>query len=346
MSNVNKIYAIEKFVKDIEASSEFYRGTLGYRKIAVSDCFHDDGSSYLLELGDSLLILTEGKSKDSTISQHIEKYGEGIQNIILDVSNVNECFQNSVKEGMEPVQAPSMQSGAGSEVEIATVKTFNYVNHTFVHFLKGELLPGFTPVEDDLHLLQENILGVDHLAICHEAETIEKFVNFYTKALGFIDNRREDIHSDISGMKTVVVESPNGNIKFPMVEPCSEKSPLMEFLNHNEGSGIHHIAYRTSNILETVDEACNKGLEFHETPASYYEHIKKQGIQNAELIDELANRSILIDEEQQGYLMQIFTLPIVDRPTLFLEFIQRNNTQGFGSGNIKALYDSLERDAS
>lgn len=343
MDLIEKISHVEKYVEDIEFSTSFYQKKLGFNLIA-KDNRNSPKQSLLLQNGSALLQLTSSTTSSDPIYQHVKMHGDSIKNIAFQVKNVQACFESALKNNATCILPPQVIADGRMVAKFAKIRVFNYLEHSFWELDSAPHLPFFDYLDMPIRGSNFDLLDMDHIAMCHQPGTIEEVVTFYKKAFLFEDNRREDIHSGISGMKTVVVESPNGNVKFPMVEPMSISSPLYEYLNHNGGAGVHHIAFGTNNITGMVEKMLLAGLQFKKTPESYYRFLKKRNLSLEVDIEELARLSILVDLQENGYLMQIFSKPVSSRPTYFIELIQRMGVGGFGSGNIKALYDSLEQE--
>ncbi|OJJ05909.1 hypothetical protein ASPVEDRAFT_139166 [Aspergillus versicolor CBS 583.65] len=293
------------------------------------------------------------------VHAHLTKHGDGVKDISFQVDDVRGVWEHAVANGAEPVREPELLKSDDGEVFVASIQTFGDTVHTFVNrsAYSGTFLPGFKAVErsDSLqeYLPKIDILEIDHCVGNHPWGGLEGAVNYYEKALNFhrfwnVDDK--EMCSDFSAMNSVVVASPNEVIKMPMNEPAEgkKKSQIEEFCDYYNGAGCQHIAFRTNNIIEAVDSLQKRGVDFLSVPDTYYADVRKRlervGTQVAEDIDTLQRYNILIDFDEGGYLLQIFTKHVGDRPTVLLEIIQRENFDGFGAGNFKSLFEAFERE--
>lgn len=335
MADVEKIAYIEMYVTDIEYSKGFFINTLNFQEIAM---YKKHQMVKILIQHDKInIILTSSTSKENKFYDHVLMHGDGIKKIAFITKDVAECFNKCVNNGAKPIVFPKIIR----LIHCAIVEVYNKIEHEFINECNIQKLDGFiyqNVLENKIKLFR----SIDHIALCFEKIHIKKWSSFYIKALNFVETREENINSSISGMETLVIESKNSNIKFPIVAPLSKESPLQDFLLNNNGSGVHHIAFLTHNIEEAVKFYLEKRGTFRQTPYHYYNIIRKKFPHMRKVIDRISALHILYDEDIYGSLMQIFTTPIVYRKTLFLEFIQRKKSNSFGSGNIQALYESLE----
>ncbi|KAJ5398654.1 hypothetical protein N7465_009143 [Penicillium sp. CMV-2018d] len=295
----------------------------------------------------------------SDLHAHLTKHGDGVKDIAFQVDEVRSVWAHAVENGAESVREPEVIKSDEGEVLIAAIRTFGDTIHTLINrsAYEGQFLPGFKTVEHthDLqkHLPKIDIVEIDHCVGNQPWDGLDGIVKYYEEALNFhrfwtVDDK--EMCTDFSAMRSVVVASPNEVIKMPMNEPTvgKKKSQIEEFCDYYNGAGCQHIAFRTSNIIEAVDSLQKRGVDFLSVPDTYYVDVRKRlqrmGTKVAEDINTLQQYNILIDFDEGGYLLQIFTKHVGDRPTVFLEIIQRENFDGFGAGNFKSLFEAFERE--
>ncbi|KAJ5197420.1 hypothetical protein N7449_007899 [Penicillium cf. viridicatum] len=295
----------------------------------------------------------------SDLHAHLTKHGDGVKDIAFQVDEVRSVWAHAVENGAESVREPEVIKSDEGEVLIAAIRTFGDTIHTLINrsAYEGQFLPGFKTVEHthnlQKHLPKIDIVEIDHCVGNQPWDGLDGIVKYYENALNFhrfwtVDDK--EMCTDFSAMRSVVVSSPNEVIKMPMNEPTvgKKKSQIEEFCDYYNGAGCQHIAFRTSNIIEAVDSLQKRGVDFLSVPDTYYVDVRKRlqrmGTKVAEDIDTLQQYNILIDFDEGGYLLQIFTKHVGDRPTVFLEIIQRENFDGFGAGNFKSLFEAFERE--
>jgi 4-hydroxyphenylpyruvate dioxygenase len=297
--------------------------------------------------------------KASEIGNRVLITGDAVKDVAFTVEDCRALFAKAVKRGAKVIMEPVEEKDENGSVVLATVQTYGDTVHTFVQRAgyKGAFLPHYIPVtkpDPICRLLPlPNALFIDHVVGNQPDLKMEEAVNWYLKTLDFhrfwsVDDSM--IHSKYSALRSVVVTDFDRNVKMPINEPAQglRKSQIQEYVDYHGGAGVQHVALRTENIIETVTNLRSRGLEFLSVPKSYYdnvrERLKNSPVKVTESIDKLEELHILIDFDDKGYLLQLFTKPVEDRPTLFFEFIQRRNHEGFGAGNFKALFESIERD--
>ncbi|OQD71542.1 hypothetical protein PENPOL_c001G10037 [Penicillium polonicum] len=295
----------------------------------------------------------------SDLHAHLTKHGDGVKDIAFQVDEVRSVWAHAVENGAESVREPEVIKSDEGEVLIAAIRTFGDTIHTLINrsAYEGQFLPGFKTVEQthnlQKHLPKIDIVEIDHCVGNQPWDGLDGIVKYYEEALNFhrfwtVDDK--EMCTDFSAMRSVVVASPNEVIKMPMNEPTvgKKKSQIEEFCDYYNGAGCQHIAFRTSNIIEAVDSLQKRGVDFLSVPDTYYVDVRKRlqrmGTKVAEDINTLQQYNILIDFDEGGYLLQIFTKHVGDRPTVFLEIIQRENFDGFGAGNFKSLFEAFERE--
>ena len=354
MQKIEGIHHIELYVSNAKHSSYFYCRALGFRVIAYGDQSTGlkDRLSYVLQQGDCYIILTSPLQAESKIRDYLDTHGDGVKDVCFIVENANDLRHKLKERRVKFVPTSCMSYFAECDASIFSIKAFGDVTNSFITN-KRLSQDHFAPLQDCFRYIntdkqdEEMISHIDHIALCGPLGFIDKISNFYCKTLDFVVSRMENVKSKDSGMRTVVLESTNSVIKIPVVEPlkASVESALEKFLIYNAGAGVHHVAFYTNDIVDMVDKTSRRGAEYMKNDAEYYDLLqKKKRSCTAVDLKTIKDRSILYDVDEQGYLLQIFSQPTQPQPTFFYELIERKNNQGFGSGNIKALYDSIDND--
>ena len=316
-----------------------------------------DRKSYVLRSGSARFVFTGGVSPDSPVLDHHRKHGDGVVDLALEVPDVDKCIDHARSVGATILEEPHDLTDEHGTVRIAAIATYGETRHTLVDRSKydGPYLPGFvartTTVKRAEGHPKRLFQAIDHCVGNVELGRMDEWVEFYNKVLGFTNMAEfigDDIATDYSALMSKVVASGNHRVKFPLNEPAvaKRKSQIDEYLEFYDGAGCQHIALATNDILRTVDILRDNGIEFLETPDSYYDDPElRERIGRVRVpIEELKKRRILVDRDEDGYLLQIFTKPMGDRPTVFYEFIERHGSLGFGKGNFKALFEAIERE--
>ena len=344
---------IEHYVSNAKQAAHYYMTMFGFELKAYSglETGVRDRSSFYLEQGNIRFVLTAPLNSSSPISEFIHKHGDGIKDIAMHVEDVDRAFNESVKRGAVAVEAPHSISDETGTIRKAAIKTYGDVIHTFINRSEynGIFLPGYAAKESTLKSSSVGIQFVDHCVGNVELGKMDDWVAFYRDVLGFtqyISFDDKDISTEYSALMSKVMAGGRGMIKFPINEPAdgAKKSQIEEYLDFFEGPGVQHLALLTGDIIETVTKLRERGLEFLAIPTSYYDELEERVGKIDEPIDKLAELGILVDCDDEGYLLQIFSKPVVDRPTLFYEIIQRKGARGFGKGNFKALFEAIERE--
>jgi 4-hydroxyphenylpyruvate dioxygenase len=316
-----------------------------------------DSKSYVLRSGSARFVFTGGVTPDSPVLDHHRKHGDGVVDLALEVPDVDKCIEHARSMGATVVVEPHDESDEHGTVRIAAIATYGETRHTLVDRSRysGPYLPGYVaaattvarPEGHPKRLFQ----AVDHCVGNVELGRMDEWVEFYNKVLGFTNMAEfigDDIATDYSALMSKVVASGNHRVKFPLNEPAiaKKKSQIDEYLEFYGGAGCQHIALATNDILRSVDILRGNGVEFLETPDSYYDdpELRARIGEVRVPIEELKKRKILVDRDEDGYLLQIFTKPLGDRPTVFFELIERHGSLGFGKGNFKALFEAIERE--
>jgi 4-hydroxyphenylpyruvate dioxygenase len=342
---------VELFVGNAAQSAYFYRRALGFREVAYAglETGVRDRTSHVLEQGRIRLVLTGALTPDHEIARHAARHGDGVKVIALSVPDVEHAYREATSRGADGVREPWEESDEHGTVRLATIATYGETLHTFVDRseYRGPFLPRYT--QRDLGDHGAGLLAIDHIVGNVELGAMETWVKFYedvfgmTEMLHFTD---EAISTEYSALMSKVVTSGNGRIKFPINEPAEgkRKSQIDEYLEFYGGAGAQHIAVATRDIVKTVTEMRERGIEFLTIPGAYYDEVPERIGEIEESIDDLRRLGILVDRDDEGYMLQIFTKPIGDRPTMFYEVIERHGARGFGEGNFKALFEAIERE--
>lgn len=348
---LRKIHHVEMWVGNAKQAAYFYRKAFGFRQIAYSglETGRRGISSFVLEQGQAKLVLTSSFEPDSEINRHVATHGDGVKDICFHVDDTDRTFAEVVERGAEPVAEPyDMQDDHGT-VRRATVATYGDTVHSLVsdRQYSGPFLPGY--VEEIVETEDAGLLRFDHMVGNVELGKMEYWANWYSNVLGFnryIQFDDSQISTEYSALMSIVMSDNSYSIKFPINEPAQgrNKSQIEEYLDFYRGPGVQHIAMLTSDIVKTVTRLMENGVKFIAVPDAYYENLPERVGEIDESIRELQPLGILADRDDEGYLLQLFTQPVVDRPTLFFEIIQRKGSRGFGEGNFKALFEAIERE--
>jgi 4-hydroxyphenylpyruvate dioxygenase len=337
----------------------FYQAVLGMELVAYSgpETGNRDHHAYVLRSGAVRFVLKGGVDPASPVLDHHRRHGDGIVDIALEVPDVDRCITHARAQGATVLEEPHDVTDEHGTVRIAALATYGETRHSLVDRSRytGPYLPGFVarssgyrkPADEPKRVFQ----ALDHVVGNVELGRMDEWVAFYNRVMGFTNMAEfvgEDIATDYSALMSKVVASGNHRVKFPLNEPAlgKKRSQIDEYLDYYSGPGAQHLALATNDILRTVDTLRAKGIEFLATPDSYYSDPELRArIGNVRVpIEELRSRGILVDRDEDGYLLQIFTKPIGDRPTVFFEFIERHGSLGFGIGNFKALFEAIERE--
>ncbi len=350
---INGTDHIEFYVGNAKQSALFYHYAFGFEMVAYAgpETGVRDRASYVLRQNKITLVLTTSLQPDSEISEHVRKHGDGVKVLALWVDDATKSFQETVVRGAEPAFEPKVLKDEFGEVVVSAIKTYGETIHTFVERsnYKGPFLPGYKPRSSGIKAEPIGLKYVDHCVGNVELGKMNTWVDFYEKVMGFsllVTFDDKDISTEYSALMSKVVSNGNGYIKFPINEPASgkKKSQIEEYLDFYKSAGVQHIAIATDDIIHTVGELRKRGVEFLYVPETYYEDVLDRVGTINESLEELKKLNILIDRDEEGYLLQIFTKPIQDRPTVFFEIIERNGAKSFGKGNFKALFESIERE--
>lgn len=349
---------VEFYVGNAKQSAHFYKTAFGFQSYAYKglETGSTESVSYVLKQDKIRLVLTTPLNSKSPINDHIVKHGDGVKVIALWVEDAKSAYEETTKRGARSFMEPTVEKDEHGEVVRAGIYTYGETVHMFIERknYNGTFLPGFQKWESDYNPSAVGLKYIDHMVGNVGWGQMNKWVKWYEDVMGFVNFLSFDdkqIHTEYSALMSKVMSNGNGRIKFPINEPAkaAKRSQIEEYLDFYEGEGVQHIAVATDDIIETVSQLKARGVEFlPPPPQSYYDMIPERLGEHMEIMKEdiskLQDLSILVDADEEGYLLQIFTKPVEDRPTLFFEIIQRMGARGFGAGNFKALFESIERE--
>jgi 4-hydroxyphenylpyruvate dioxygenase len=349
---------VEFYVGNAKQAAHFYKTAFGFESLAYAglETGMKDRASYVLKQDKIRLVLTTALNSNSPIGEHANKHGDGVKVVALWVEDARKAYEETTKRGARSYMEPTVEKDDDGEVVRAGIYTYGETVHMFVERknYNGTFLPGYREWKSDYNPAPTGLKFIDHMVGNVGWGEMNTWVKWYEDVMGFVNFLSFDdkqIHTEYSALMSKVMSNGNGRIKFPINEPAKGKkrSQIEEYLDFYEGPGVQHIAVATDDILKTVADLRSRGIEFLSTPPqSYYEAIPERLGKHMEMmkedIGELAKLGIMIDADEEGYLLQIFTKPVEDRPTLFFEIIQRMGARGFGAGNFKALFESIERE--
>lgn len=344
---------IEFYVGNAKQSAIYYQAAFGYELIAYSgpETGVRDKASYVLRQGKITLVLTSALRQESPIAEHVKKHGDGVKVLALWVDDAVKSYQETTRRGAKSAAEPKTLKDENGEIKVASIHTYGETIHTFVERknYQGIFMPGFVEKRSELRTKQVGLKYVDHCVGNVGWGEMNKWVKFYEDVMSFkllITFDDKDISTEYTALMSKVVSNGNGYIKFPINEPAEgkKKSQIEEYIEFYNGAGVQHIAVATDNIIETVGELRRRGVEFLYVPEAYYDDVLDRVGDIDEDLKPLEDLNILVDRDDEGYLLQIFTKPVQDRPTVFYEIIQRKGAKSFGKGNFKALFEAIERE--
>jgi 4-hydroxyphenylpyruvate dioxygenase len=342
---------IELYVGNGVQAAHYFTHALGFRETAYAglETGMRDRGSHLVEQGRIRFLLTSPLHGSNEIARHLAEHGDGVKVVALAVPDAEEAYRVAVRRGARGLVEPHEEADEHGTVRSATIATYGETVHTFVERdgYTGPFLPGFQPVDEGAGA--DRFAGIDHVVGNVELGRMEEWVAYYERVFGFTEMIRftdQDISTEYSALMSKVMADGKGRIKFPINEPAEgeRKSQIEEYLEFYGGPGVQHIALSTTDIVATVRSLRDRGVHFLKTPPSYYEELPERIGEIDEDLADLSELGILADRDDEGYLLQIFTKPLSDRPTLFLEVIERHGARGFGEGNFKALFEAIERE--
>ncbi len=344
---------VEFYVGNAKQAAHFYKTAFGFKSLAYAgpETGVKDKVSYVLQQNKLTFVLTTPLRKDNEIANHVYTHGDGVKYLALKVDDATSAWNETTKRGGKSFLEPTTLKDNDGEVVISGIHTYGETVHLFIERknYNGTFLPGFKKWESNYNPSETGLLYVDHCVGNVGWNQMNPWVKFYEDVMGFkniLTFDDKDISTEYSALMSKVMSNGNGFVKFPINEPAEgkKKSQVEEYLDFYNGEGVQHVAIATNNIIETVTALQNRGVEFLKVPKSYYDTVLDRVGTIDEDLQPLSELGILIDRDEEGYLLQIFTKPLQDRPTLFFEIIQRKGAKSFGKGNFKALFEAIERE--
>ena len=350
---INGTDYVELYVGNAKQSAHFYKTAFGFQSVAYAglETGLKDKVSYVLQQDKIRLVLTSPLEKDGPINEHINKHGDGVKVIALWVNDAAKAWKETTSRGAVSFMEPMKEEDENGYVVKSGIHTYGETIHIFVERSEynGVFLPGYKKWESDYNPAPTGLRYIDHMVGNVGWGEMNKWCEFYAKVMGFtqlVSFDDKDISTEYTALMSKVMSNGTGRIKFPINEPAEgrKKSQIEEYIDFYNGAGVQHIAVATNNIIETVTALRERGVEFLYVPDNYYDDVLDRVGEIDEDLEPLRKLNILIDRDDEGYLLQIFTKPVLDRPTMFFEIIQRKGAQSFGKGNFKALFESIERE--
>ena len=344
---------VELYVGNAKQAAHYYMSAWGFQPLAYAglETGLKDRTSYVLQQDKIRLVLTAPMKPGGDINRHIDRHGDGVKTIALWVDDARKSFEETVKRGAKPYLQPMEREDAHGKVVLSGIHTYGETVHVFVErsAYDGPFMPGYRAWEPEYRAAPTGLKYIDHMVGNVGWNEMNKWCRFYAEVMGFaqlVSFDDKDISTEYTALMSKVMSNGNGRIKFPINEPAEgrKKSQIEEYIEFYNGAGVQHLALATDNIIETVSSLRDRGVEFLRVPAVYYEDVLDRVGEIDEDLEPLRELGILIDRDDEGYLLQIFTKPILDRPTLFIEIIQRKGARSFGKGNFKALFEAIERE--
>jgi 4-hydroxyphenylpyruvate dioxygenase len=353
--DLQSIDYLELYVSNARQAAHFYRTALGLPPVAYAglETGVRDRTSWVLAKRNIRFVLTAPllPNPNDPIALHVARHGDGVKDIALRVHDAAAAYHEALRRGARGVQAPVTSEDSHGRIVKASIAAYGDTIHSFIQRdgYEGVFMPGFRPVEERLPVPETGIAAIDHIVGNVELGKMNDWVGFYRDVLGFkqlVHFDDQDISTEYSALMSKVMQNGHGRIKFPINEPAEgrRKSQIEEYLEYYGGPGVQHIALATGDIMASVDALRAAGVPFLRVPQAYYDDLPGRVGAIAENVSDLAKRGVLVDRDDEGYLLQIFSQPLQDRPTLFIEIIQRKGSRGFGKGNFKALFEAIERE--
>lgn len=348
---INGTDYVELYVGNAKQAAHFYKTALGFQDLAYCglETGAKDRTSYVLQQGKIRLVLTSPFETNSAISDHLRVHGDGVKVIALWVNDAYDAFLQTTQRGAKPYLQPETIQDQHGTIKRSGIHTYGDTVHIFIERkdYHGIFLPGFEALKTDYNPIPTGLKYIDHMVGNVELGAMNQWADFYANTMGFanlITFDDKDISTEYTALMSKVMSNGNGYIKFPINEPAigKKKSQVQEYLDFYNGPGCQHIAVATDDIVFTISEMKKRGIEFLYVPGSYYDTVQARVGIIEEDINELKKWGIMVDRDEEGYLLQIFTKPVEDRPTMFFEIIQRKGAKSFGKGNFQALFESIE----
>ncbi|WP_417443491.1 4-hydroxyphenylpyruvate dioxygenase [Joostella sp.] len=344
---------VELYVGNAKQAAHYYQAAWGFQPVAYAglETGRRDSVSYVLEQDKIRIVLTSPLQEGGAINRHIEKHGDGVKVVALWVDDAKKSYEETTKRGAESYMEPKTIEDENGKVVLSGIHTYGETVHVFVErsAYNGAFMPGFKEWNPEYKPATVGLKFIDHMVGNVGWNEMTKWCEFYAKVMGFaqlVSFDDKDISTDYTALMSKVMSNGNGRIKFPINEPAEgkKKSQIEEYIDFYNGAGVQHIALATDNIIKTVKELKSRGVEFLNVPETYYDTVLDRVGKIDEDLQPLKELGILIDRDDEGYLLQLFTKPILDRPTMFFEIIQRKGAKSFGKGNFKALFEAIERE--
>ncbi|HET8753938.1 MAG TPA: 4-hydroxyphenylpyruvate dioxygenase [Salinimicrobium sp.] len=344
---------VELYVGNAKQAAYYYQKAWGFQPVAYSglETGNKDKVSYVLQQGKIRLVLTSPIQPGGDINRHIDKHGDGVKVVALWVDDARKSYEETTKRGAKSYVEPYELKDADGHVVISGIHTYGETVHLFIERknYSGAFLPGYKAYKSSIPTEPVGLKYIDHMVGNVGWNEMNKWCEFYAKVMGFaqmVSFDDKDISTDYTALMSKVMSNGNGRIKFPINEPAEgkKKSQIEEYIDFYHDAGVQHIAVATDNIIETVTQLQRNGVEFLTVPETYYEDLLDRVGEIDEDLEPLKRLGVLVDRDDEGYLLQIFTKPVLDRPTMFFEIIQRKGAQSFGKGNFKALFEAIERE--
>lgn len=348
---INGTDYVELYVGNAKQAAHFYKTAFGFQDLAYAglETGLRDRTSYVLQQGKIRLVLTTPFIPESDMARHLREHGDGVKVIALWVDDAFDAYQQTTSRGAKSYMEPTTLNDSNGEVRMSGIHTYGETVHVFVERknYNGLFLPGYEKLETAYHPGDTGLRYIDHMVGNVEMGSMDVWSEFYANVMGFanlVTFDDKDISTEYTALMSKVMTNGNGYIKFPINEPAigKKKSQVEEYLDFYKGAGCQHIAVATNDIVFTISEMRKRGVEFLYVPGSYYDTVKERVGIIEEDLNELKKWGIMVDRDEEGYLLQIFTKPVEDRPTLFFEIIQRKGAKSFGKGNFQALFESIE----
>ena len=350
---INGTDYVELYVGNCKQAAHFYKTAFGFQSLAYKGLETGDKElqSYVVRQGKITLVLTSPLKQGTDAGRHIDEKGDAVKFVALWVDDAQKSFDETIKRGAKPYLEPTVVKDGQGEIKKAGIYTYGETVHLFIERKNyhGTFLPGFKEWKSSYEPASAGLKYIDHMVGNVGWNEMNKWVDFYANVMGFsqlVSFDDKDISTDYTALMSKVMSNGNGRIKFPINEPAEgkKKSQIEEYLDFHNGPGVQHVAIATDNIIETVTALRDRGVEFLHVPGSYYDDLLDRVGEIDEDLKPLKELGILVDRDEEGYLLQIFTRPIEPRPTLFFEISQRKGARSFGKGNFKALFEAIERE--
>ena len=352
---INDFHHVEYLVGNAKQAVHFYKTAFGFKPIAY--CGPETGVrthvSYVLKNNQNIFIFTTPLSSKSKMSEWLNRHGDGIYDIAFSVENASIAYESCLSRGAIGIDENISSLNDDGVYKKYSIKTYGDTIHSFIEDYNylGCWAPGFKDIEteDTFGVENNSLVKIDHIVGNVEEGKMDKWKEYYENIFGFTNFVRfddSDISTQYSSLRSIVMRSKNWKIKLPINEPASglKKSQIEEYLDFNEGPGVQHVAILSDDIIDSIEKLRKGGVDFLDTPDTYYENLNDRVKEIDEDIEMLKKLKILVDRDEEGYLLQLFTKPLEDRPTLFIEIIQRKGSRGFGQGNFQALFESIEKE--